>query len=127
MHLEMQPGVAARLFGDPILADQGITTRMLAVMPQPLAGTRFSRELKRDSVSDLSNFSAHVAELLSKDLPLVEGCKNQLKPRILEFCPDAKARWLTFGDEIEVQLGLGKALDVVRGVWRIKHRNMQRG
>jgi hypothetical protein len=43
MHLLIQQSVADRLFGDPVLSDQGVTTRFLAVMPPTAAGTRFQQ------------------------------------------------------------------------------------
>ena len=38
LHLQAQPDVAARLFSDPVLADQGLLSRILVVAPDSLQG-----------------------------------------------------------------------------------------
>ena len=46
---------------------------------------------------------------------LVAKTRNALDPRRLEFASEAAQRWLAFADHIEGLLGLGKALEPVRG------------
>ncbi len=115
MHLQVQPSVADRLFGDPVLNDQGVTTRILAVMPESAAGTRFQREPKPESFSNLSRFSKVLGEILARPLPLAEGKQNELTPRRLRLSLDAQKLWLNFADEIEAQVGPAGPLQPVRG------------
>jgi len=104
------------LFGDKMLADQGSTTRILAVMPESAAGTRFSRKSNPQSFSNIRKFSARLRQILELDLPLAKGATNQLKPRALKLCPKASKLWFSFADKIEAQLGPGGSLDPVRGL-----------
>lgn len=76
VHLEMQPGVAGLLFGDPQLTDQGITTRILAIMPEPAAGTRFQQEPKPESLSNLSKFRDRLSEILAEELLVARATRS---------------------------------------------------
>src|SRR4051794_22876742 len=41
LHLMLQPGIAGPLLSDPVLVNQGLTSRLLIAMPDTMAGTRF--------------------------------------------------------------------------------------
>jgi hypothetical protein len=116
LHLLIQPGVATRLFGDPILKDQGVLTRMLASMPDTVAGTRFQHDPRPESFSNLSNFSSRLDEILRTRLPLGGGKNPELKPKILRLSEGAQQLWREFADHIERQIGRGGALEPVRGL-----------
>jgi hypothetical protein len=47
MHLMVQPDVAAMWFGDSLLIEQGILTRVLLTAPEPASGTRMWRAYAR--------------------------------------------------------------------------------
>jgi hypothetical protein len=113
VHLQVQPGVAARLFGDPVLADQGLLTRILTAMPEPAAGTRFFREL---SSQHFRNFRNRLSQILNVPLPLVAGSRNELAPRVMKLSDEARALWIKFTDHVEREIGRGFPLESVKGL-----------
>jgi putative DNA primase/helicase len=59
-------------------------------------------------------FGARVRELLSQSLPMDErGC---LTPAVLDLSPQARAEWVRFHDEVELELGARGELRGVRDV-----------
>lgn len=131
LHLMMQPLVAQKLFGDPLLRDQGLHSRLLTVMPPSLQGTRLSsKESAADNFSSLSSFSIKMADLLRRDLP-IEAAKQkpgeqppsekkyagkELLPRSLPFSDEAKQLWVEYTDHVEAQLGPDGEFEVIRGL-----------
>ena len=101
LHLLLQPAVADRVFGDPLLVQQGILSRVLAVMPAPAAGARPYRDLGSEEISRISGFSRQVKEILETASPSVEGDFRTLSPRTMKLSADARQLWVQFHDHIE--------------------------
>lgn len=116
MHLMMQPGVAARLFSDRLLLDQGLLSRMLVCAPESRAGTRLWREPSRKAEAALEAFHARLRTLHEAEQPIAEGKRNELAPRLLPLSDSARAVWIQYADRNEVQLGEGGALHPVAGL-----------
>jgi hypothetical protein len=116
LHLMLQPGVASELLADPILADQGLLSRMLVTAPDSLAGTRLWREARAESTAALELYGARLLELLRAPLPLVGGIPNELSPRALPLSAGARRAWTEYADHIERQLAPDGALDTIRGL-----------
>jgi hypothetical protein len=49
-------------------------------------------------------------------LPLSPGKTNELEPRPLSLAPEARRRWIAFGDYIEKAIAQGGPLEPVRGL-----------
>jgi len=114
MHLLMQRMVSAGLFNDPLLKDQGILSRFLASMPNSLAGSRAWRESTAEQIDNLTHYKQRMRELLNIPLPLVDGTRNELNPRVLRLSTDAKKLWIAFHDKIESQLAPGGPFEGAR-------------
>ncbi len=114
MYLQMQPMVASGLFGDPLLDDQGILSRFLANRPTSLAGTRMWREPTAEQIENLGKYKRRVRQILDVQLPLADGERNTLNPRVLKLSSGAKRLWISFHDKIESQLAPGGPLEGTR-------------
>jgi Protein of unknown function (DUF3987) len=81
--LMCQPVVAALMLGDPLLANQGLLSRILLSAPDSACGTRFSHKQRQrpESVRDLDAYTDRIYTILKQDLLLADGKKNQLAPR----------------------------------------------
>ena len=115
MHLQVQPGVAARLLGDRVLLDQGLLSRVLISAPESSQGTRFWKEPLPLDRRGVEQFQAHTGELLRRPLPLKAGTRNELTPPVLAFSPAARATWIAFSDHVEAQLGPNGELNEISG------------
>jgi len=106
-HLMLQPAVADILFNDPLLTDQGLLSRLLATAPESSVGTRFHREEKPQTDSEIKRYGAIVLGILETPPPLVAGSRQELDPRPLPLSPRARTLWVQFLDHIELQLKPG--------------------
>jgi hypothetical protein len=104
LHLQLQPGVGTRLLADPMLADQGLLSRLLVSAPDSTAGNRLWREPDPASDQKLQAFHNRVSELLRRPAEIIEGQRGALRPGVLSFSPQAKVMWVRFADEVERQL-----------------------
>jgi hypothetical protein len=116
MHIMLQPGVADRLFADPVLRDQGMTARILPAVPETTMGTRFHRDPGKTALEVVANFKSEIVKRLAKPLPLRDGTRNELDPRALKLSVEARTEWIKFGDHIEKMLAPGGELESIRGL-----------
>jgi hypothetical protein len=116
MHLMAQPAVADKLFRDPLLADQGLLSRLLVTAPDPAAGTRLHREERPETARDLKAYYALMLTILEQKLPLAPGKANELAPRKLTLSLKAREALLAFSDHIETQIAPGGDLAPVAGL-----------
>lgn len=116
MHLMAQPDAASRWLCDPVLADQGLLSRLLTVAPVSLAGTRLWRE--RDPISEaaLRRYGARIHTLFQRPLPMADGAGEGLTPRLLTLSPDAACAWQASYNNIERQLAPDGALRPIAGL-----------
>lgn len=115
MHLMAQPDVANLLMADPVLTDQGLTSRFLVTAPRTTMGTRFHREPRDDALTAVAEFNEVMTERLAQPYPLREKTRNDLAPRVLRFLPEARRDWLKFSDDIERLLTPGGELEPITG------------
>ena len=115
IHLMMQPDVAARLYGDDVLKDQGFTARFLVVAPASLMGTRLFCKQTDQERKIIEAFQIELAGRLALDYPLRPNSLNELEPRTLPFSNEARAVWIAFINSVEVQLGPTGNLRPIRG------------
>jgi len=116
MHLMAQPAVADILFCDPLLAGQGLLSRLLVTAPESAAGSRMSREEQAETDRDLKRYGARLLGILEAPLPLSPGKTNELEPRPLPLLPEARRLLILFGDYIEKSIAPGGPLEPVRGL-----------
>jgi hypothetical protein len=103
-------------FGDTLLVDQGLLSRVLAVMPDPVAGSRFYRELEAKEISRISNFSSRVEGILQTRPRVAEADPRELRPRPLGLSPDARRLWIDFHDHIEELIAPNGALVPIKSL-----------
>ena len=115
MHLQLQPDVADRLFGDRVLIDQGFLSRVLVGAPDSTQGTRFWRHPDPADQTAAKRFHVRVDDLLRAPLPLKSGRRNELSPHALDLSPAACATWIKFSDHVEAQLGPNGDLHSISG------------
>jgi hypothetical protein len=115
-HLMAQPAVADLLFRDPMLADQGLLSRLLVTAPDSTAGSRFYREEDLGTDGAIKRYGARILSLLEERLPMVEGKSNELKPRLVPLSHKARQIWIDFADHIEKAIGPNGELEPVRGL-----------
>jgi Protein of unknown function (DUF3987) len=116
LHLMVQPKVAEILFGDDLLLQQGLLSRVLVSAPDSAAGTRLWRDERAETDRDLKRYGARLLDMLEAPLPLVEGRRNELSPRKLELAPAARRCWLSYADYVECAVRPGGELDSINGL-----------
>jgi hypothetical protein len=114
MHLMVQRDVAGRLLGDPMLADQGLLSRLLVSAPDSTAGTRLWREPKPESAAAIRRYGARLLSILEAPLPTAAGKPNELEPRPLSMSGEARESWIEFANHVEGQIGQNGDLAPVR-------------
>jgi hypothetical protein len=119
LHLMAQPVIAERALSDDVLAGQGFLARCLLAWPQSTAGTRaYVSESLRDDAA-ITQFAARISELLRRPLPIAEGERNELAPRVLTLTPDAFDKWQALHNAIESGMALGARFAVCKA-WASK-------
>lgn len=113
-HLMVQPGVGDAFLSDPILADQGLLSRFLTVVPETTAGTRWFREPDAAAEADIARYTSRILGILDGPLPLVPHSRNELSPCTLRLAPEAHRMLVGFYDQVEGQVGPGGPLEPVR-------------
>jgi hypothetical protein len=115
MHLQLQPDVAARLLGDPVLEDQGLLSRFLISAPDTTQGTRLWRDVALEDERGAARFHARMDDLLLQPPPLKQDTRNELVPAALSLSAAARRRWTQFHDHVEKQLSPGRDLHPISG------------
>src|SRR5262249_35479259 len=114
LHIMIQPEAAQAFLSDSLLRSQGILSRVLLAAPMTIAGQRFFQAPEdRDDVSILT-YTQIIGRLLERPLPLADGKRNELLPRVLRISADALAVWTEFYNGIESRSGLGGELATIR-------------
>jgi Protein of unknown function (DUF3987) len=116
MHLMAQPDVAAIWFGDHLLSEQGLLSRVLVTAPEPASGTRIWKEPLPETDLVMNRYYTRLLDILEQALPVAPGTRNELVPRSLKLSPEARRRWIAFHDHVEPSLVAGGELEPVRGL-----------
>jgi hypothetical protein len=114
LHLMVQPEVAMRLLSDPELKDQGLISRILVAFPASLAGTRMRRNANPQNLAVIDIFKDEITSRFMRKMTMVEGRRNELKPRKLRLSPEADIIWSSFSDEIEKEIGPGGKYEQIK-------------
>ena len=103
-HVMLQPVVADKLFGDPMLDGIGMLARTLLVAPDSTAGRRLFRETSIECRATLDAYGSRLEYLLRR-LPATKADDaSVLDPPVLRLHPDAARLWIQFHDAAEVAL-----------------------
>lgn len=115
LHLMAQPQVADQLLSDPLLADQGLLSRILVSAPDTISGTRFYKTASEQSNMDLIRYEEHILSILDGSMPLAEGKNNELEPRDLPLSQKATAAWVEFVNQVEGNIAPDAPLVPIKG------------
>jgi hypothetical protein len=113
VHLMAQPEVAAGWLNDPLLADQGLLSRVLVSAPDSTAGTRFWKEWSGNGA--LADYDRRIFDLVRQPLPL-DLCGGGVRPRSLTFSPAARRAWIAFYDATEAKVRPGGEFEAIKGL-----------
>jgi putative DNA primase/helicase len=91
----------------------GFFARFLLSWPESTQGTRFYKEATT-GWSALAKYNHRMKEILSMPVSLTD--EGGLSPTVLQLSPEAKALWVKFHDEVEVELRKEGKLSDVRDV-----------
>jgi hypothetical protein len=116
LHLMAQPGVAAVLFTDHLLEDQGLLSRLLVTAPESAAGTRFWHAEQPGTDTAIKRYGARLLAMIEAPLPLRSGASNELEPRRVPLSPVAQTSWINFANYIEKAIAPDGALETIRGL-----------
>jgi hypothetical protein len=121
MHILLQPLAADKLFGDPVLSDQGMISRVLATRHESAAGTRQWAEMGEAESSAMSAFNDRMNEIIRAPLPLArdedgKDIPNELELRRLPFSPEARALWIGFVNDVERRMAPGGEYESIKGL-----------
>jgi len=100
-HILIQPVAAEALLSDPMANGQGLLARFLTSKPASHIGMRLRMEKDAAAEAVIASFAARIQSLLSRDLPLVNGKRNELAPPILPLSAEARDVLTVFAREME--------------------------
>ena len=104
------------LFGDDVLLDQGLLSRMLVTAPDTAAGTRLHRDEQPETDRNLRVYFARLLTILEMPLPLMPGKPNELAPRKLPLSNEAKRAWIGFSNHVEMAIAPDGVLAPIAGL-----------
>lgn len=100
-HIMVQPVAAEALLSDPMANGQGLLARFLTCRPASRIGTRLRMERDAQADAAIARFAARIRSLLSRDLPLADGRRNELAPPVLPMSREARDVLTAFAREVE--------------------------
>jgi hypothetical protein len=119
MHLLLQPVIAERVLGDPMLTGQGFLARCLIAWPKGTAGTRRYSGESLATDPEMTRFWNCMDSLLRRSPRLAEHSRNELDPITLRLTPDARLLWIEVHNFIEAMMGQNGEYTQVRA-WASK-------
>ena len=100
-HILVQPVAAEALLSDPMANGQGLLARFLTCRPASRIGKRLRLERDAAAEADIADFAVRIRALLSLDLPLADGMRNELAPPVLPLSAEARDVLSAFAREVE--------------------------
>jgi Protein of unknown function (DUF3987) len=102
-HVMIQPEIANEFLSDPALRNQGFLARFLVAQPASLAGTRMWKEAPRECDWLLADYENAVLRLFEAGKAKDET-GAELDLTILTLSLKARAKWIEFSDENELEM-----------------------
>jgi len=100
-HVLVQPVAAEALLSDPMANGQGLLARFLTCRPASRIGTRLRMERDAAAEAGVASFARRIRALLSRDLPLADGTRNELAPPVLPLGREARDVLTAFARKVE--------------------------
>ncbi|MCI5166044.1 MAG: DUF3987 domain-containing protein [Candidatus Electrothrix sp. GM3_4] len=117
VHLMMQEKVGLAFFGNPILRDQGLGSRMLAAWPTSTVGSRKYSAVNPLETEGVRLFHKKISALLNQSVQYREDSNGQeLDPSVMGLSPEAKRAWVDFYNQVEADTGSTRTLEPVQGL-----------
>ena len=113
-HLLVQPIAAQELLSDPTANGQGLLARFLTCRPPSRIGTRLRMEQDPNAETRIAEFATNIKAILSRDLPLSEGHRNELVPPLLARADDAREVLVEFARHVEEAQAQGGLFEGIR-------------
>jgi hypothetical protein len=110
----VQPVAAEALLSDPMANGQGLLARFLTCRPASRIGTRMRMAKDAKAEAGIASFAARIRSLLSRDLPLADGTRNELAPPVLPLSQEARDVLTAFAREVEKAQGPGEPFEDAR-------------
>ncbi len=114
-HLMAQPGVAAKLFSDGLLIEQGLMSRFLTCYPGSTRGTRHYNGVNLATDSAMLTYHERIHSLLRMPMPTAADDPKTLTLPAISPTADAKSLWIEFYNLIEQQLSNESDLGCISG------------
>lgn len=114
-HILVQPVAAEALLSDPMANGQGLLARFLTCRPASRIGSRLRMERDAYAEAEIGRFAARIRSLLSRDLSLAQGKRNELAPPVLPLSAEARAVLTDFAREVERAQAPGGSFEDSRG------------
>lgn len=105
---------AQELLSDPMANGQGLLARFLTCRPPSRIGMRVRMEKDPAAEEQIKNFAARTKALLSRELPLAEGHRNELAPPLLPLADDARDVLVEFARQVEEAQAQGGPFEDIR-------------
>src|SRR5262249_22784393 len=118
MNILIQPRIAAKLYADADVNDQGFLTRVLTTMPDATVSP--GPYTPRGEYGDLHSFAAQTKVLLDRPFRYLNPGRPRegLYPRVLKLDDEATDLWIRYHDEIAAGLTPGGRWFPVKGLAR---------
>ena len=100
-HILVQPIAAEALLSDPMANGQGLLARFLTCRPASRIGLRLRMEKDVGAEAGIENFAGRIKSLLTRELPLADGTRNELAPPVLPMSQEARDLLADFAREVE--------------------------
>lgn len=115
-HIMIQPKAAEDFLSDPLANGQGLLARFLTSRPASNIGNRLRFEDCPQERIEIDRLAEKIERLLSRELELVDGRRNELAPPILPLTPEARAVLVDFAREVERAQAVGGPFEDCRPV-----------
>lgn len=113
-HIMVQPVAAEALLSDPMANGQGLLARFLICRPASRIGSRLRIEKDAAAETEIDRFAARVRGLISLNLPVADGTRNELAPPVLPLSREAREVLTAFAREMEKAQGQGGPFEDAR-------------
>lgn len=115
LHLMVQPIIGSQLFSNQLLIGQGLLSRVLPCAPASTIGTRMYTGVDLSQNEAYRRYVRRISQILSDELPIVDGTANELNPAALTLTGEARALWIDFYNRVEREMLGGGAYACIRG------------
>jgi hypothetical protein len=121
LHAMIQPLVAQRVIGDPIMKDQGFLSRVLIAYPDSKIGSRKITNdpvyiaAKRKAQAVLLTYNDRIKELLNIELQILPDTRADLNLRQLDLSDQARSKLEAFYNRVEQASNKGEAFEYMTG------------